>query len=42
MNRIVATTSIAAAFAAGCGVTQLPRPAFAAETITALIILDRA
>src|ERR1700682_5045897 len=38
MNRIVATVSIAAAFAAGCGVTHVLRPAFAAETITAQII----
>ena len=38
MNRIVTTLSIAAAFAAGCGVTHLLRPALAAETITAQII----
>jgi mannose-6-phosphate isomerase-like protein (cupin superfamily) len=38
MNRIVATVSLAAAFAAGCGVTHVLRPALAAETITAQII----
>jgi mannose-6-phosphate isomerase-like protein (cupin superfamily) len=38
MNRIVASVSIAAAFAAGCGATHVLRPAFAAETITAQII----
>ena len=38
MNRIVATLSIAAAFAAGCGVTHLLRPAYAADTISAQII----
>ncbi|MGC2812921.1 MAG: cupin domain-containing protein [Bradyrhizobium sp.] len=38
MNRIATTLSIAAAFAAGCGVTHLLRPAFAAENITAQII----
>ncbi len=38
MNRTVATISIAAAFAAGCGATHLLRPALAAETITAQII----
>src|SRR5450755_3929090 len=38
MNRIVTTMSIAAAFAAGCGVTHLLRPALAAEPITAQII----
>ena len=38
MNRIVATVSIAAAFAAGCGVTHLLRPALAAETISAQVI----
>jgi mannose-6-phosphate isomerase-like protein (cupin superfamily) len=38
MNRIVATLSIAAAFAAGCGVTHLLRPAFAAESIMAQVI----
>ena len=38
MNRIVASLSIAAAFAAGCGVTHLLRPALAAESIMAQII----
>ena len=38
MNRIATTVSIVAAFAAGCGVTHLLRPAFAAENITAQII----
>jgi mannose-6-phosphate isomerase-like protein (cupin superfamily) len=38
MNRIATTLSIAAAFAAGCSVTYLLRPAIAAETITAQII----
>src|ERR1700680_4395274 len=39
MNRITATISIAAAFAAGCGVTHLMQPArAAAENITAQII----
>ena len=38
MNRTAITLSIAAAFAAGCGVTHLLRPAFAAENITAQII----
>ena len=39
MNRIVATISIAAAFAAGCGVTHVLRPAVAAdENIVAQII----
>jgi len=38
MNRIVASLSIAAAFAAGCGVTHLLRPALAAESITAQVI----
>jgi mannose-6-phosphate isomerase-like protein (cupin superfamily) len=38
MNRIVTTMSIAAAFAAGCGVTHLLRPAFAADTIMAQVI----
>jgi mannose-6-phosphate isomerase-like protein (cupin superfamily) len=38
MNRTVATVSIVAAFAAGCGVTHILRPALAAETITAQII----
>ncbi len=38
MNRIATTLSIAVAFAAGCGVTHLLRPALAAESITAQII----
>jgi mannose-6-phosphate isomerase-like protein (cupin superfamily) len=38
MNRIAATMSIVAAFAAGSGVTYLLRPALAAESITAQII----
>ena len=39
MNRIVATISIAAAFAAGCGATYLTQPArAAAETIAAQVI----
>ena len=38
MNRIATALSITAAFAAGCGVTHLLRPAYAAETITAQII----
>ena len=38
MNRTVASISIVAAFAAGCGVTHLLRPALAAENITAQII----
>ena len=38
MNRLTITLSIAAAFAAGCGVTYLLRPAYAAETITAQVI----
>ena len=38
MNRTIATVSIVAAFAAGCGVTHVLRPALAAETITAQII----
>ena len=38
MNRIAIGLSIAAAFAAGCGVTHLLRPALAAENITAQII----
>ena len=38
MNRIVATVSIAAAFAAGCGATHVLRPALAAENIAAQII----
>ena len=39
MNRVVASISIAVAFAAGCGVTHLMRPAEAAvENITAQVI----
>ena len=38
MNRTATILSIAAAFAAGCGVTHLLRPAYAAETITAQVI----
>ena len=38
MNRVVASLSIAAAFAAGCSVTHLLRPALAAENITAQVI----
>ncbi len=38
MNRITITLSLAAAFAAGCGVTHLLRPAYAAETIAAQVI----
>ena len=38
MNRIATTLTIAAAFAAGCGVTHLLRPAYAAENITAQVI----
>jgi mannose-6-phosphate isomerase-like protein (cupin superfamily) len=38
MNRVATTLSIAVAFAAGCGVTHLLRPALAADTITAQVI----
>jgi mannose-6-phosphate isomerase-like protein (cupin superfamily) len=38
MNRIATTLSIAAAFAAGCGITHVLRPAYAADTISAQII----
>jgi mannose-6-phosphate isomerase-like protein (cupin superfamily) len=38
VNRIVTAVSIVAAFAAGCGVTNLLRPAIAAENITAQVI----
>ena len=38
MNRIATTLSIAAAFAAGCAVTHVLRPALAAENITAQVI----
>jgi mannose-6-phosphate isomerase-like protein (cupin superfamily) len=38
MNRTTTIVAITVAFAAGCGVTHLLRPAFAAETITAQVI----
>jgi mannose-6-phosphate isomerase-like protein (cupin superfamily) len=38
MNRIVTTLSIAVAFAAGCGVTHLLRPALAADNISPQVI----
>ena len=38
MNRIATALSIASAFAAGCGVTHVLRPALAAESITAQVI----
>ena len=38
MNRVATTLSIAVAFAAGCGVTHLLRPALAAEPLTAQVI----
>jgi mannose-6-phosphate isomerase-like protein (cupin superfamily) len=38
MNRITTVLSIAVAFAAGCGVTHLLRPALAADTISAQVI----
>ena len=38
MNRLTATVSIAVAFAAGCGVTHVLRPALAAENITAQVV----
>ena len=38
MNRVVAALSLTAAFAAGCGVTHLTRPALAAENLTAQVI----
>jgi mannose-6-phosphate isomerase-like protein (cupin superfamily) len=38
MNRIATSMSIAMAFAAGCSVTYLLRPALAADTISAQII----
>ena len=38
MNRIATTLSLAAAFAAGCAVTHVLRPALAAENIAAQII----
>src|SRR4051794_11633900 len=38
MNRVTATLSIAVAFAAGCAVTHLLRPALAADMISAQVI----
>ena len=38
MNRTILALSIATAFAAGCGVTHLLRPALAAENIMAQVI----
>lgn len=38
MNRLATALSIAAAFAAGCGVAYLLQPAWAAENITAQLI----
>ena len=38
MNRIATTLTVAAAFAAGCAVTHLLRPAYAADVISAQII----
>jgi mannose-6-phosphate isomerase-like protein (cupin superfamily) len=38
MNRTATTIAIAAAFAAGCGVTHLLRPAIAAENVMAQVI----
>ena len=38
MNRIATTLSIATAFAAGCAVTHVLRPALAAESIMAQVI----
>jgi mannose-6-phosphate isomerase-like protein (cupin superfamily) len=38
MNHVATTLSIAIAFAAGCGVTYLLRPALAADTIMAQVI----
>ena len=38
MNRIATTLAIAAAFGAGCVVTHVLRPAYAAETISAQVI----
>jgi mannose-6-phosphate isomerase-like protein (cupin superfamily) len=38
MNRTTTIVAITVAFAAGCGVTHLLRPAFAAENITAQVI----
>src|ERR1700742_1855816 len=38
MNRIATTLSIATAFTAGCAVTHVLRPAYAADNISAQII----
>jgi mannose-6-phosphate isomerase-like protein (cupin superfamily) len=38
MSRTILALSVATAFAAGCGVTHLLRPALAAENITAQVI----
>jgi mannose-6-phosphate isomerase-like protein (cupin superfamily) len=38
MKRTTTTIAIAVAFAAGCGVTHLLRPALAAESITAQVV----
>ena len=38
MNCLTITLSLTAAFAAGCAVTHLLRPAYAAETIAAQVI----
>ena len=38
MNRIALALTVSAAFAAGCGVTHLLRPAYAADNITAQVI----
>jgi len=38
MNRTLFAVSVAVAFAAGCGVTHLLRPALAAENLTAQVI----
>jgi mannose-6-phosphate isomerase-like protein (cupin superfamily) len=38
MNRLTTTVAIATAFAAGCGVTHMLRPALAAESIVAQVV----
>jgi mannose-6-phosphate isomerase-like protein (cupin superfamily) len=38
MNRFIVPLSIAAAFAAGCGISRLVPPAWAADTMTAQVI----
>ena len=38
MNRIATTLAIAGAFAAGCAVTHVLRPAYAADMISAQVI----